>query len=64
MRQKEPVPILRLIKDLEIGDTIHLPISELMSTKAMASTYAAQADKSFSTKLSRETRTFSVTRTR
>ena len=55
-------PVLQVLSELEVGESVTYPVSRMNSIKSMCSTFGLQWDKVFATSINREERTLTVTR--
>jgi hypothetical protein len=55
-------PIRATLKDMEIGDLIHFPISRLSVVRATTSTLGLELERKYTARQNSKTRTVDVTR--
>ena len=56
------VPIRATLKDMEVGDIVHFPISRLSVIASTASTLGVELDRQYTTKRNKQNRTADTTR--
>lgn len=62
MRKKSSVNVLQAIRNLDIGRKLVFPVERSPYVKSVVSNFSIVWDRSFSTHVSRESRTIEVTR--
>lgn len=58
----EKVPIRATLKEMEVGDIVHFPVSRTSVIRSTASTLNLELTRKYVSRLNRETMTIDVTR--
>ena len=56
------IPLRATIKDMEIGDIIHFPVTKVSVVRSTTSTLNLEMGRKYKSRLNRETMTIDVTR--
>ena len=58
----EKAPIRATLKEMEVGDIVHFPVSRTSVIRSTTSTLSLELERKYSAKLNRDTMTIDVTR--
>lgn len=59
----EKTPVRATLKDMEVGDIVHFPVSRTSVIRSTTSTLNLELQRKYVSRLNRETMTIDVTRT-